>query len=65
MPETAGNALAEQAKAILHFEMESPITSTVASLAILALQEMSVNKEPLGWTYIGLYTVSHSAGKLM
>ena len=54
MPETAGNALAEQAKAILHFEMESPTTSTVASLAILALREMSFNKEALGWTYVGM-----------
>ncbi|KAI2876615.1 transcriptional regulator family: Fungal Specific TF [Aspergillus niger] len=54
LPETAGDALAEQAKAILHFEMESPTTSTVASLAILALREMSVNKEALGWTYVGM-----------
>ncbi|KAL5334411.1 fungal-specific transcription factor domain-containing protein [Aspergillus crustosus] len=53
-PETAGNALAEQAKAILHFEMESPTLSTVVSLAILALREMSINKESLGWIYVGM-----------
>jgi hypothetical protein len=52
-PHTAGNALADQAKAILHFEMESPTTSTVVAIAILALREMSVNKEALGWTLAG------------
>ena len=35
MFDTAGNALAEQAKAILHFEIESPTTSTVAALGLL------------------------------
>lgn len=52
-PSTAGNALAENAKAILRLEMECPTTSTVAAMAILALREMSVNKEALGWTYLG------------
>lgn len=52
-PATAGNALAEQAKALLQVELEHPTTSTVVSLAVLALREMSVNKEALGWTYIG------------
>lgn len=55
MPETAGNGLVEQAKAILYFEMESLTTSTVASLDLLALREMSVNKEALGWTDVGSY----------
>ena len=54
-PHTAGNALGDQAKAILHFEIERPTTSTVVAVAILALREMSVNKEALGWTYMGMY----------
>lgn len=61
-PETAGNALADQAKAILHFELESPTTSTVAAIGLLALREMSVNKEALGWTYTGLPTTSKDRG---
>lgn len=50
---TAGELLAIQAKDILSIEIEHPSTSTVAALAIMALREMSVNKESLGWTYIG------------
>ncbi len=50
---TAGELLAIQAKDILSIEIEHPSTSTAAALAIMALREMSVNKESLGWTYIG------------
>ncbi|KAK4962429.1 hypothetical protein LTR10_000055 [Elasticomyces elasticus] len=53
-PETAGNALTNQAKAILHMEVEHPTTSTVAALALLGLRVMSVNQEALGWTYVGM-----------
>lgn len=51
--ETAGDALADQAKGILHFELESPTLSTVTAMALLSLREMSVNKEALGWMLIG------------
>ncbi|OAG41953.1 hypothetical protein AYO21_03688 [Fonsecaea monophora] len=51
---TAGDLLAAQAKDILSVEIEHPSTSTTAALAILALREMSVNKETLGWIYIGM-----------
>jgi hypothetical protein len=50
---TAGDCLAVQAKEILRTEIEHPSTSTAAALAILALREMAVNKESLGWIYIG------------
>lgn len=50
---TAGDLLAAQAKDILSIEIEHPSTSTAAALALLALREMSVNKESLGWIYIG------------
>lgn len=50
---TAGDLLAAQAKDILSVEIEHPSTSTAAALALLALREMSVNKESLGWIYIG------------
>ncbi|RVX70437.1 hypothetical protein B0A52_05936 [Exophiala mesophila] len=51
---TAGDLLAAQAKDILSVEIEHPSTSTAAALALLALREMSVNKESLGWIYIGM-----------
>ncbi|KAK5057649.1 hypothetical protein LTR84_011650 [Exophiala bonariae] len=51
---TAGDLLAAQAKEILSAEIEHPSTSTAAALALLALREMSVNKESLGWIYIGI-----------
>ncbi|KEF58840.1 uncharacterized protein A1O9_03683 [Exophiala aquamarina CBS 119918] len=51
---TAGDVLAAQAKDILSAEIEHPSTSTAAALALLALREMSVNKESLGWIYIGI-----------
>lgn len=50
---TAGNALHQKAKVILQSETEHPTVSTVVSLALLALREMSTNKEAIGWTYIG------------
>lgn len=50
---TAGDLLAAQARDILSVEIEHPSTSTAAALAVLALREMSVNKESLGWIYIG------------
>jgi hypothetical protein len=52
-PNTAGEILGRKARDLLQTEIEHPTTSTVASLAILALREASVNKEALGWTYIG------------
>ncbi|OKL62053.1 hypothetical protein UA08_02149 [Talaromyces atroroseus] len=51
---TAGDALQRTAKFILQSEVEHPTVSTVVSLAILALREMSTNKEAIGWTYIGI-----------
>jgi hypothetical protein len=50
---TAGDLLAAQANDYLSIELQHPSTSTAAALAILALREMSVNKESLGWIYIG------------
>jgi hypothetical protein len=50
---TAGERLAEQAKVILASEIENPTTSTVAALAILSLCAMALNKEALGWIYVG------------
>lgn len=53
---SAGDFLVAQAKDILSTEIEHPSTSTAAALAILSLREMSVNKESLGWIYIGKST---------
>lgn len=51
---TAGDALAERARLLLSQEIESPSVSTVAAALILAVREMAVNKEFLGWTYAGI-----------
>ncbi|OJJ42372.1 hypothetical protein ASPZODRAFT_105265 [Penicilliopsis zonata CBS 506.65] len=51
---TAGDRLQWTAKSILQSEVEHPTVSTVVSVAILALREMSTNREAIGWTYIGI-----------
>ncbi|CRG88784.1 Nitrogen assimilation transcription factor nirA [Talaromyces islandicus] len=51
---TAGDAYVDRAKALLHQEVEAPRVSTVIAAALIALKEMSVDKEPAGWTYIGI-----------
>lgn len=50
---TAGDALAEQAKLLLLYESESPRITTVQAAAILSLRETATDKEALGWTYCG------------
>lgn len=50
---TAGDALAEQAKLLLLYESESPGITTVQAAAILSLRETATDKEALGWTYCG------------
>lgn len=52
-PSTAGDAIAEHAKLLLFDELEAPAVSTVIAAVLLSLKEMSVNKEPVGWTYMG------------
>lgn len=52
-PSTAGDAIAEHAKLLLFEELEAPAVSTVIAAVLLSLKEMSVNKEPVGWTYMG------------
>ncbi|KAL4781068.1 fungal-specific transcription factor domain-containing protein [Aspergillus varians] len=53
-PRTAGDGLARQAKELLMEEMEAPRISTVIAAALISLKEMAANKEPAGWTYIGI-----------
>ncbi|KXJ85672.1 fungal-specific transcription factor domain-domain-containing protein [Microdochium bolleyi] len=55
-PNTAGNALAEQAKMILFYESQAPTVTTVQAAALLSLRETATNKEALGWTYCGMAT---------
>ncbi|KAL2205942.1 hypothetical protein CC79DRAFT_1357941 [Sarocladium strictum] len=55
-PNTAGDALAEQAKMILFYESQAPKVSTIQAAALLSLRETATNKEALGWTYIGMAT---------
>ncbi|KAJ5193424.1 hypothetical protein N7449_009566 [Penicillium cf. viridicatum] len=55
-PSTAGDAIAEHAKLLLFDELEAPAVSTVIAAVLLSLKEMSVNKEPVGWTYMGMAT---------
>ncbi|KAH7007004.1 hypothetical protein EDB80DRAFT_751735 [Ilyonectria destructans] len=51
---TAGDALAEQAKLLLLYESESPRITTVQAAAILSLRETAKDKEALGWAYCGM-----------
>ncbi|KAL3479542.1 fungal-specific transcription factor domain-containing protein [Aspergillus californicus] len=53
-PRTAGDSLTQQAKELLMHEMEAPRVSTVIAAALISLKEMSADKEPAGWTYIGI-----------
>ncbi|RAL00142.1 uncharacterized protein BO80DRAFT_408899 [Aspergillus ibericus CBS 121593] len=53
-PRTAGDAFARQAKALLFQEIEAPRVSTVIAAALISLMEMAVDKEPAGWTYLGI-----------
>ncbi|KAG4260928.1 hypothetical protein FPRO03_02751 [Fusarium proliferatum] len=48
---TAGNALAEQAKMILFYESQAPKVTTVQATALLGLREIATDKEALGWMY--------------
>lgn len=52
-PNTAGNALAEQAKMLLFFESQAPTVTAVQAAALLALRETATDKESLGWLYCG------------
>ncbi|KAF5711774.1 nitrogen assimilation transcription factor nit-4 [Fusarium mundagurra] len=51
---TAGNALAEQAKMILFYENQAPKVTTVQATALLGLREIATDKEALGWMYCGM-----------
>ncbi|KAF4418724.1 Nitrogen assimilation transcription factor nit-4 [Fusarium acutatum] len=51
---TAGNALAEQAKMILFYESQAPKVTTVQATALLGLREIATDKEALGWMYCGM-----------
>ncbi|KAH7354817.1 fungal-specific transcription factor domain-containing protein [Rhexocercosporidium sp. MPI-PUGE-AT-0058] len=55
-PNTAGNALAEQAKMILFYESQAPKVTTIQAAALLSLRETATNKEALGWMYCGIAT---------
>ncbi|KAF5676572.1 Nit-4-like protein [Fusarium heterosporum] len=51
---TAGNALAEQAKMILFYENQAPNVTTIQATALLGLREIATDKEALGWMYCGM-----------
>lgn len=53
-PNTAGNALAEQAKMILFYESQAPKVTTIQATALLCLREIATDKEALGWLYCGM-----------
>ncbi|KAM0433794.1 hypothetical protein ACHAQK_009016 [Fusarium lateritium] len=53
-PNTAGDALAEQAKMMLFYESQAPKITTVQAAALLCLREMATDKEALGWMYCGM-----------
>ncbi len=59
-PRTAGDAFARQAKALLFQEIEAPRVSTVIAAALISLKEMAVDKEPAGWTYLGMLAILDS-----
>ncbi|VUC26578.1 unnamed protein product [Clonostachys rosea] len=52
-PNTAGNALAEQAKMILFYESQAPKLTTIQATLLLSLREIATDKEALGWMYCG------------
>ncbi|KAH6684235.1 fungal-specific transcription factor domain-containing protein [Halenospora varia] len=52
-PNTAGHQLYLQAKAILHCEYEAPATSTVQAAGLLGLYGAALDRESLGWVYVG------------
>lgn len=52
-PNTAGDALAEQAKMILFYESQAPKVTTIQATALLCLREIATDKEALGWMYCG------------
>ncbi|RKL43066.1 hypothetical protein BFJ72_g4479 [Fusarium proliferatum] len=52
---TAGNALAEQAKMILFYESQAPKVTTVQATALLGLREIATDKEALGWMYCAIH----------
>ena len=60
-PNTAGDALCEQAKILMLYEAEALTITTVQAACLLALRIMSDGKEALGWLYAGTYTGSHYA----
>lgn len=51
---TAGDRFAAQARVMLHQEYEAPTTSTVQATALLGLYWASVDREGLGFMYIGM-----------
>ena len=53
-PNTAGELFATQAKTMLHFEYEAPTTSTVQAAALLGLYWAAIDRESLGFMYIGM-----------
>ena len=55
-PNTAGEVLANQARTMLHQEYEAPTTSTVQAAALLGLYWASIDREGLGFMYIGMAT---------
>ncbi|EXJ93638.1 hypothetical protein A1O1_02030 [Capronia coronata CBS 617.96] len=51
---TAGEMFALQARTMLHHEYEAPTTSTVQAAGLLGLYSASVDREGLGFMYIGM-----------
>lgn len=59
-PNTAGDALAEQAKMGLFYETQAPTITTVQAALLLSLRETATDKESLGWLYCGTLNFRHS-----
>ncbi|KAK4938766.1 hypothetical protein LTR10_020869 [Elasticomyces elasticus] len=53
---TAGDRFAQQAKMMLHYEIEASTTSTVQAATLIALREFAVNKEASAWVHMGIAT---------
>jgi len=53
-PNTAGMMLYTQAKTMLHCEFEAPTTSTVQAAGLLSLYSAAMDRESLGWLYVGI-----------
>ncbi|KAF2793028.1 hypothetical protein K505DRAFT_245348 [Melanomma pulvis-pyrius CBS 109.77] len=53
-PNTAGEMFIAPAQAMLHCEYEAPTTSTVQAAALLGLYWAAVDRESLGFMYIGM-----------